>query len=243
MALRRMAKRVIPGRLLTELRQYLRYDRAGRPVYLRIRLLNALGRMELRERKAPATARQFLFVCFGNIMRSPMCEALTKRALATHPNLHASVVSAGLNATPGRPAHPWSIAAAREFGIDLQNHQARLLTADMVEQADVIFAMDYQNLVQLYCRYPMAKHKILMLSAYCRAEQAATEIRDPYYGDENQTRSCYATLNDCIENLVSTLLDSSAAASNRLITAPNRASAAEPGLDRATNCGAGQHHD
>jgi protein-tyrosine phosphatase len=154
----------------------------------------------------PKTARSFLFVCFGNIMRSPMCEALMRRTLTAVSNSQITITSAGLNAVPGRSAHPWAIAAARELDIDLENHRARLLTAEIVRQADVIFAMDYQNQVQLLSRYAEARNKVYMLGAYAKQYQSL-EIRDPYYGSEAGTRECYKILDTCIRNLVRSLSD------------------------------------
>jgi protein-tyrosine phosphatase len=134
-----------------------------------------------------------------------MCEALMNRALSVVPNARITVTSAGLNAVPGRATHPWAMTAAREFGITLQNHRARSLTLEMVNQADVIFAMDCQNQVQLWARYSQARNKIFMLSAYAGEDYRSFEIRDPYYAGEEGTRACYKVLNTCIQNLVRSL--------------------------------------
>jgi protein-tyrosine phosphatase len=131
-------------------------------------------------------------------MRSPMCEALMNRECATV--MGAPIISsAGLNAIPGRPAHPWAIEAAKEFDILLEPHRARLLTQTMVDDASLIFTMDYQNHVQMFSRYPQAKHKTFLLSAY--AENADSEITDPYYSDQERTHRCFETLATCIHNL------------------------------------------
>jgi protein-tyrosine-phosphatase len=134
-----------------------------------------------------------------------MCEALMNRALAGVPEKQITVASAGLNAEPGRSAHPWAVAAARELGISLEGHRAKLLTTEMVEQADVIFAMDRQNQVQLLSRYSHAKHKVFMLGAYAGEDFRRLEINDPYYAGEAGTRDCYKILDSCIQNLVSSL--------------------------------------
>ena len=202
---RRLAKLVIPKRVIQEIIQYRKYKRHERSVYIRLRVLNGLGLSKERSRKAPATAASFLFVCFGNIMRSPMCEALMKRAIANVSGINVRVGSAGLNATPGRPAHPWSVIAARDFGIDLSQHRACLLTSEMLDQADAIFTMDYQNQVELVCRYPEARQKVFMLSTYAGDDYHSTEVRDPFYGNEDETRHCYRILQNCINNLVATL--------------------------------------
>ena len=127
------------------------------------------------------------------------------RELSRMDGLSLAVGSAGLNATSGRPAHPWAITAAREFGISLENHCARLLTQEMVDGADAILAMDYQNQVQLLTRWKHASKKVFMLSAYAPAEYRSVEIPDPYYLGEEQTRICYRVLHECIQNLTTSL--------------------------------------
>ena len=144
-----------------------------------------------------------------------MCEALIKRELAGAPGI--KVVSAGLHASPGNTAHPWAIAAARELGISLDGHRAQLLTPAMVDQADAIFAMDYQNEVELLTRYPHARNKILMLAAYAGDGYCGVEISDPYYGDPERTRACYEILAMCIENLVASGLVDSSSRSGRKV--------------------------
>lgn len=203
--LKAAAKTLLPEAVTEELRRYRRYSAAERLLYLRIRTLDAMGFTYLNKSYPPRTACSFLFVCFGNIMRSPMCEALMKRAVSSWTR-DIVIVSAGLNAVPGRIAHPWGIAAAKEFGIALENHRAQVLTSEMVTKAEVVFAMDYENMVQLRSRYPEAKDKLYMLGAFGGAN-LSPEINDPYYSGEDGTRQCYKMLQICINNLVSTLLD------------------------------------
>jgi protein-tyrosine phosphatase len=202
---KKIIKFLLPKRVLQEVAQYRKYKRVERPLYLKVRTLDALG---LRNRKGPenlARVRSFLFVCSGNIMRSPMCEALMRQELTAIPQARVTVTSAGLNASTGKLAHPWGLASAAQYGVSLEAHRARLLTLDMVDQADVIFAMDYHNQVELLSRYPGARERVFMLSAYAGDDYRAVEIRDPFYGDEEETRCCYGILQTCVRNLVSTL--------------------------------------
>ena len=123
------------------------------------------------------------------------------RALASLPIAGIAITSAGLNVSPGRPAHPWAIAAAEAFGVSLKDHKARPLTAEMVAHADAIFTMDYQNQAQLIARMPEAAGKMCLLGAYSGGDARSLQIRDPYYGGEHATRECYQTLEICIQNL------------------------------------------
>jgi len=203
-SIRGVAKNLLPEAALREAGQFLSYETQERLIYLKMRALDGLG-LTPRNKRPPKTARKFLFVCWGNIIRSPMCEALMNRELVRLGNAQFSACSAGLNATSGRPAHPWAIAAALEFGVSLEEHRARRLSEEDLDQADAIFAMDYQNRVQLLTRWSSVRNKVFMLSAYADKEYRSVEIPDPYYRPEEQTRFCYQVLNTCIQNLVRSL--------------------------------------
>jgi protein-tyrosine-phosphatase len=129
-----------------------------------------------------------------------MCEALMKRAVAAKLQ-YFTVRSAGLHAVPGCVPHAWALAAARELGLSLDDYRAQSLTAEMVEEADAIFAMDYQNQVELLFAYPAAGQKIFMLGAYVGGGPRHLEIADPYYGTPDQTLNCYQVLERCIHEL------------------------------------------
>jgi len=93
------------------------------------------------------------------------------------------------------------LTASQELGLPLTQHRAQLLTAELVAQADAIFVMDFQNKAEVLALYPEAKEKVLMLSAYADGAGRPREIPDPYFGDLDATRNCYAILQTCIRNL------------------------------------------
>jgi len=206
------AKRLVPESVVLEVQEYRAYPKIERLLYLKIRTSNHLGITNPRNSRVPGNARSFVFVCFGNIMRSPMCEALMNRAAQSFPDATFRVTSAGLNAIPGSLAHPWAVAEAGKMGISLEHHRSRLLTREMADQADVIFAMDYQNQVQLLSRWGHAAKKVFMLSAYAGECYRPIEIRDPYYLGPEGTLACYQILDTCIQNLLRSLSQPSHAA-------------------------------
>jgi len=193
-------KKVIPERILQERAVIIRLDPGSGRIYARMRLLDTIGLNPINHPLVPANASSFVFVCFGNIMRSPMADALLKRA-AAEAKIAIRSDSAGLHAIPGKAAHPWAQAAANELGISLAGHQAKLLTAETVENTDVIVAMDLQNVSELVSLYPRCKDKIFMLSAYA-GDPRIHEISDPYLGDLETTRQCYRLLQTCVRNLL-----------------------------------------
>ena len=100
------------------------------------------------------------------------------------------------------------------MGISLAEHRAKPVTREMVEQADCVFAMDFQNKAELLTLYPEAKDKIYMLSAYAEGPWQYREIPDPYLGDLETTRFCGAQLRTCVQNLLASTILSSAAVSS-----------------------------
>jgi protein-tyrosine-phosphatase len=198
-------KRLLPDSWLKERNTFLLLGPRAGAIYGWLRLLDLGGvRLWSREMIQPS-AREFLFVCFGNIMRSPMAEVMFRKfaAEANLPGVRA--LSAGLHAIPGREAHPRALTAAQELGFPLGQHRAQLLTPELVAQADAIFVMDFQNKAEVLALYPNAKKKILMLSAYADGAERCREIPDPYFGDLDATRRCYAILQTCIRNLTTDL--------------------------------------
>jgi len=133
-----------------------------------------------------------------------------------------------LNATSEKPAHPWAVEAAREFGIRLENHRARILSLEMVEQADAILVMDFQNYVEIVSKYPNSKKKAFFLGAYAN-EREGIEIRDPYYLGPEATSRCFHLLNSCISALVESMRSNlGSAATTPKGSAATRGSPAHP---------------
>ena len=203
-ALKQIIAALLPKRLIEERGIFLRLRDAG-PTYAKLRLLATIGIRESNRRSVPPGARSFLFVCHGNIMRSPMAELMLKRALSEYHQEGVTVLSAGIHATPGTEAHPQARVAAREFGLPLDQHRSKLLTEEMVANADAVFAMDLQNLAELRTQFPQAHNKIFLLSTYAEGAQRGRPIADPYFGDQDQTSRCYAVLQTCVSNLVNSM--------------------------------------
>ncbi|NMM28209.1 MAG: low molecular weight phosphotyrosine protein phosphatase [Glaciimonas sp.] len=111
-----------------------------------------------------------LFICVGNICRSPMAEGLFKQALP-----EKQVFSAGINAPIGQPADPLSVQLMAERGIDISEHRARKLASWMVYEADVIVTMDRCQMDFLEITYPRFKNKVCRLG-----ELGNYDVPDPY---------------------------------------------------------------
>jgi protein-tyrosine-phosphatase len=84
---------------------------------------------------------RWLFVCTGNLCRSPLAAILADR-VALELSLEPEIRSAGTRARPGDPAHPEVVAVARELGLDLSGHRATLLDEAAVRWATRVFVME-----------------------------------------------------------------------------------------------------
>src|SRR5690606_15088095 len=86
--------------------------------------------------------RSILLVCSGNTCRSPLAAAMLRAALAERPAPgEVRVGSAGTGAWDGAPASEGSYLVALERGLDLSTHRARMLTTQLVREADLILTM------------------------------------------------------------------------------------------------------
>lgn len=202
---KRALRRVVPDSLLRDRQIVLRLGSPAGAIYARLRLLDSLGVSPPGSDLTPDT-HSVVFVCFGNIMRSPMAEALFRREAENAKLDPFQITSAGIHAIPGSEAHPRALAASAEMGVPLTSHRSRLLTPAMVEEADVIFAMDFQNLAELLALYPESREKFRMLAPYAENNLAGREIADPYLGNLDTTRDCYALLQACVRGLTRELV-------------------------------------
>jgi protein-tyrosine phosphatase len=109
-----------------------------------------------------------LFVCTGNICRSPTAEALARRELARYPGVPIQVSSAGSHALEGNPAASRSMLAASTRGASLERHFARELTRRRVRSAGVILCMaaEHRPFVLSYDR--AAASRTFLLATFAR---------------------------------------------------------------------------
>lgn len=132
-----------------------------------------------------------LFVCLGNICRSPLAEAAFRRAAAAA-GLAVDIDSAGTAAYHvGEPPDPRSIAEAARHGIDISGYRGRQLTAEDFHRFDWIIGMDASNMRNIAARDPgTGKARIAMLLDLVPGREGA-DLADPWYGAEDNFRDTW----------------------------------------------------
>jgi protein-tyrosine phosphatase len=134
--------------------------------------------------RGAAPVSSVLFVCMGNICRSPTAEAVFRHLLTTAaPELQVQVDSAGTHAYHvGQPPDRRAQAAALRRGIDLTMLRARALVAADFAEFERILVMDERNLLDARAIAPPAGAARLRLLLDYAPELGLTEVPDPYYG-------------------------------------------------------------
>jgi low molecular weight protein-tyrosine phosphatase len=126
-----------------------------------------------------------LFVCMGNICRSPTAEGVFRAHARLHaPGLDIEIDSAGTHAYHvGEPPDPRTIAAAARRGIDLTGLRARQVREDDFSRFDLIIAMDRLNHATLVDRSAPEHHERIRTLLEFAGKAAPADVPDPYYGD------------------------------------------------------------
>ena len=130
---------------------------------------------------------KILFVCLGNICRSPTAEIVFREIVAREaPDLGVEIDSAGTAAYHvGSPPDSRTRQAALRRGYDMSALRARVVEAQDFSLYDLILAMDRQNFEVLRQRAPAAAHQRIRMFLEFAPDAGATDVPDPYYGGPN----------------------------------------------------------
>lgn len=161
-----------------------------------------------------------LFVCLGNICRSPTAEGMLRHLAAREaPRLALQIDSAGTGDYHiGDPPDPRSRSAALRRGIDIGGLRARQVAAEDFRSFDLILAMDRDNLRNLQAAAPRASTAQLRLFLQYAPQTGRLDVPDPYYGDASGFEAVLDLVAAAARGLLSSLEPSAAPAA----LGPNR---------------------
>jgi protein-tyrosine phosphatase len=137
-------------------------------------------------------AERVLFVCKGNVCRSPFAHRLAQQLAPAE----VRIASGGYHPRTGRPCPPEAVQVAEEMGVDLRSHRSQGLSAAMVADADVIFVFDEDNYRTLRRRHAAALPKVHFLGSL--ADRRPPVIPDPDGGSLADFRATYEAIRQSI---------------------------------------------
>jgi len=144
--------------------------------------------------------RKILFVCLGNICRSPLAQGVFEHRLAGQ-GIDDSIISIDSAGTAGyhigKGPDPRARRAAKVAGFDIDNQRARQVSLADLEAFDVVYAMDRSNhtdLLDLATPHLKPKIQLVMSLVETSLSEIGVDVPDPYYGEADGFRRVVSML-------------------------------------------------
>lgn len=203
-ALGRAVRALIPRPLRLALRELRELTPAQRRVYVR-RWLLASRRARLPD--GVTAGSRIVFLCYGNILRSPMAAALFKAGLRDRGLHDGATTSAGVAARTPREAHRDGRLVAPEFGVSLEDHLSAPVSEAVVAEAALLVAMDRLHEAMLLERFPAAASRVVLLGEFDpEAAREGIPIEDPYGQGQDAVRASYVRIHRSIAALIEAIV-------------------------------------
>lgn len=155
----------------------------------------------LRELRLPT---RVLFICEGNIYRSPFAAGCFARELPEHLRSECLIGSAGFTG-PGRATPADAIVLAAELGVDLSAHRSSLVHAAMLADWDLLVVMNSEQERHLRVRFSVAPSRIVVFGDLDPLPIERRAIPDPWLDPERVLHGCYTRVLRCAETMAAVL--------------------------------------
>jgi protein-tyrosine-phosphatase/predicted ATP-grasp superfamily ATP-dependent carboligase len=148
-----------------------------------------------RALRAVRKAQTVLFVCKGNICRSPFAAAYARLVLPDS----VTIQSAGYYPISNRPSPLAAIEGAEGLGVELASHRSAVISEEIVQRADVIFVFDDENLEAVRATFPTARPRVHRLGVLLSS--GPLSIGDPLGGSVTTFLECYRRIAQCLDTV------------------------------------------
>ena len=145
--------------------------------------------------------KSVLFVCTGNICRSPIAEGLFRRLIGNRKDIE--VASAGVHAVRGQPPSLYAVEVCEEDGVDISNLRSQPLIAALVDQATHIFGMTGAHLESIHMLFPHGADKAYLFREF--EEPGATvwrDVPDPIGMGRDVYETCARTIKNALPSIL-----------------------------------------
>lgn len=147
---------------------------------------------------------KIIFVCLGNICRSPMAEFICKDLLKNkYQQLQLTVDSAGTSGwNDGKGVHKGTALKLKENNIDYSGFVSKKLTKKLFDENDIVFVMDDSNYYDVVSEFKN-KNKVIKITDYLKKIKYS-EVPDPWY--THNFDETFMILNEAISNFLNSLI-------------------------------------
>ena len=167
-------------------------------------LLHKRRREEALHRLSGPVPKSVLFVCHGNICRSPFAAAAFSKAIPDSLSPTIKVDSVGFIG-PGRRPPSAALAAAGRRGIDMNGHKSKVVTAELLRSADLIVVMAPEQAKGIANRLPDDAAPVLVLGDLDPMPITRRTILDPWSKDDAAFDESYDRIERCLNEMVRAL--------------------------------------
>jgi protein-tyrosine phosphatase len=155
----------------------------------------------------PDRIRSILFVCLGNICRSPFAALIAARRLSDR-GVAVKCTSAGITARQAERSPADARSVAEDFGVSLSHHVPQLLTRELIDTHDAVVVMEASQFEELAAAYPHARERLLLLPLFDADDTAAYErynIADPFAQPRSAYEACYQRIDRAVSRLLTAM--------------------------------------
>jgi protein-tyrosine-phosphatase len=178
---------------------------AAAAVHLPERVLHPVRRARATRRMAGlGPVSRALFICHGNVCRSPFAAAVFGQRAERRLPQKISVTSAGFIG-PGRQPPDSALRAASRYGIESSAHRSSLIDAESARRSDLVVVMDRRQAEAMHQRFGVARRAIVILGDLDPAAVTRRTIRDPWGCDDTIFDASFARIIRCVDALIDTL--------------------------------------
>jgi glycine hydroxymethyltransferase len=158
--------------------------------------------------------KSVLFVCTGNICRSPIAEGLFRRLLGNRKDIE--VASAGVHAVRGQPPSLYAVQVCEEEGVDIGDLRSQPLTAAVVDRATHIFAMTGAHLETIQTLFPEGAEKSFLLREFEEPDTTVwRDVPDPIGLGRDVYEVCARTIKNALPSVLAFVEQSELAPTSR----------------------------
>ena len=143
-----------------------------------------------------------VFICTGNICRSPMAEGFMRHKWREKGRNDLKVSSMGIHGLNDIPATEYAQKVCKEKGFDISSHRARSLVGEELQKADLILCMEPVHKKFVNTFFPWLRKKVFLLGAWPGRGTRKSTIVDPMGGSYKKYQQIFGIIETHIERII-----------------------------------------